>query len=84
MPQHQFVFDELLEQYTGGREPLENWTTEDLIRLIDAADRELQSRGERISTELYPGDEESAWQEYLADTSSVASEEYYDGEDDDD
>ena len=50
LPQWQFTFDSLLQQYNSGHEPLENWTTEDLVKLLDSIDRELQSRGERVST----------------------------------
>ncbi len=40
----QDTFDALLERYNSGIEPLENWTTADLVKLIDAADSELQNR----------------------------------------
>jgi hypothetical protein len=37
-------FYDLLDKYGNLPEPLSNWTTEDLIRLIDAVDAELQNR----------------------------------------
>lgn len=51
MPHHQIVFDRLLEDYNNGIEPLGNWATDDLIKLLDAVDRELQYRGEQASTQ---------------------------------
>lgn len=38
------MFYSLLDKYSGGIEPLSNWTTEDLIKLMDAIDAELQDR----------------------------------------
>jgi hypothetical protein len=68
---HQLSFDELLEMYTGGREPLENWATDDLIKLLDAVDNELQQRGRDGSyaeEDDVPQTEEEeldrAWDEY--------------------
>lgn len=66
MPQYQLEFDDLLEKYAGAvavTEPLENWETQDLLKLIDAADRELQARG-AVSEEEIPG--EMPWEEYVA------------------
>lgn len=37
-------FYDLLDKYNKGLEPLENWITADLVKLIDAADTELQNR----------------------------------------
>lgn len=37
-------FYDLLDKYNKGLEPLENWITSDLVKLIDAADTELQNR----------------------------------------
>lgn len=37
-------FYDLLDKYNKGLEPLENWTSADLVTLIDAADTELQNR----------------------------------------
>jgi hypothetical protein len=37
-------FYSLLDKYNNGIEPLSNWTTADLVALIDAADTELQNR----------------------------------------
>lgn len=37
-------FYDLLDKYNKGLEPLENWITADLVKLIDAADAELQNR----------------------------------------
>lgn len=37
-------FYDLLDKYNKGLEPLENWTTADIVKLIDAADAELQNR----------------------------------------
>lgn len=51
MPQYQLEFDDLLEKYAGAvaiSEPLENWETQDLIKLMDAIDNELQTRGEHV------------------------------------
>jgi hypothetical protein len=44
MNEAQITFDELMEKYNSGIEPLENWTTADIVKLIDAADTELQNR----------------------------------------
>lgn len=46
MNAHQDTFDSLLDSYNAGNEPLENWRTEDLIKLLDAIDRELQNRNQ--------------------------------------
>lgn len=43
-PLHQEVFDEVMGHYNDGIEPLENWTSEDLLRLRRALDAELQTR----------------------------------------
>jgi hypothetical protein len=40
----QTVFFDLLDKYNNGVEPLNNWITEDLIKLLDAIDMELQNR----------------------------------------
>lgn len=40
----QTIFYSLLDKYSNGIEPLSNWTTEDLIKLMDAIDAELQNR----------------------------------------
>lgn len=40
----QITFDELLEKYSEGTEPLENWTSSDLVKLSMVVDAELQSR----------------------------------------
>lgn len=40
----QDAFFDLLDKYNKGLEPLENWTSADLVTLIDAADTELQNR----------------------------------------
>lgn len=37
-------FYDLLDKYGNAPEPLENWTTEDLLKLIEAVDAELQNR----------------------------------------
>jgi hypothetical protein len=50
LPLHQQIFGGLLQQYSGDFAPLESWMTDDLIKLMDSIDRELQSRGERISS----------------------------------
>jgi hypothetical protein len=44
LPAHQDLFDEILGHYSSGIEPLESWTTEDLVRLSRALDAELQIR----------------------------------------
>lgn len=44
MNEAQQTFDELMDKYNSGIEPLENWTTVDIVKLIDAADTELQNR----------------------------------------
>ena len=44
MNEAQQTFDELMDKYNSGIEPLENWTTTDIVKLIDAADTELQNR----------------------------------------
>lgn len=38
------TFYDLLDKYSNGIEPISNWTTEDLIKLMDAIDSELQNR----------------------------------------
>lgn len=40
----QVKFDELIDKYSNGLEPLQNWTTEDLIALQTAIDGELMDR----------------------------------------
>jgi hypothetical protein len=40
----QVTFYDLIDKYNQGIEPLENWTTVDLVALIDAVDAELQRR----------------------------------------
>jgi hypothetical protein len=37
-------FSELLDTYNGGVEPLESWTTRDIVRLVELGDAELQRR----------------------------------------
>jgi hypothetical protein len=44
IPIHQQEFDELLDQYSQGDEPLENWATRDVVKLAHIADSELQAR----------------------------------------
>lgn len=46
LPEHQHVFDRVLEQYNEGIEPLENWDTADLVALGHAIDAELQARAD--------------------------------------
>lgn len=46
----QAAFDALMDKYNSGIEPLENWTTADIVALIDAADTELQNRAPPDST----------------------------------
>jgi hypothetical protein len=41
---NQDVFYALLDKYNNALEPLSNWTTADLVALVDAADMELQNR----------------------------------------
>lgn len=41
---YQEQFDALMARYNSGIEPLENWETADLVRLVNAADAELQNR----------------------------------------
>lgn len=50
---NQDEFDELLGKYNSGIEPLENWVTTDLVKLIDAADAELQNRAPP-DADVYP------------------------------
>lgn len=38
------TFYDLLDKYSNGIEPISNWITEDLIKLMDAIDSELQNR----------------------------------------
>lgn len=40
----QVKFDELIDKYSNGLEPLQNWITEDLIALQTAIDGELMDR----------------------------------------
>lgn len=37
-------FSNLLDTYNGGVEPLESWTTRDIVRLVELGDAELQRR----------------------------------------
>jgi hypothetical protein len=46
-------FDDLLDKYNQGHEPLENWITTDLVKLIDAIDAELQNRAPPDSQEYH-------------------------------
>lgn len=46
LPEHQHVFDRVLEHYNEGIEPLENWDTADLVALGHAIDAELQARAD--------------------------------------
>lgn len=39
----QEVYD-LVDKYNGGIEPIENWTTRDLCKLVELIDAELQRR----------------------------------------
>lgn len=55
-------FYDLLDRYNNGTEPLANWTTADLVALIDAADAELQNRA--------PPDSE--WSRYGSDDQESA------------
>lgn len=50
-------FDELLDKYNAGVEPLSNWITTDIVALIDAADAELQNRAPPDSEEYIPQNE---------------------------
>lgn len=43
-------FYNLLDKYNAGVEPISNWTTEDLVKLIDVVDAELQNRTPPDST----------------------------------
>lgn len=43
-------FYNLLDKYNAGVEPISNWTTEDLVKLIDVVDAELQNRAPPDST----------------------------------
>lgn len=44
MSDPQEVFYSLMDKYNSGVEPLQNWTTVDIVALIDASDAELQNR----------------------------------------
>lgn len=46
LPIHQQIFDEIIDQYAGGIEPLQNWTSGHLVRMMRAIDAELQERAE--------------------------------------
>lgn len=37
-------FTDIAQKYTGGIEPLDNWDTEDVVKMIDLLDAELQRR----------------------------------------
>lgn len=41
---NQSEFYALLDTYSGGVEPLESWTTRDIVRLVELGDAELQRR----------------------------------------
>lgn len=53
MSRNQDEFYALLDKYNNAIEPLENWTTVDLVRLIDAVDAELQNRAPPDSDATY-------------------------------
>lgn len=53
MSRNQDEFYALLDKYNNAVEPLENWTTVDLVRLIDAVDAELQNRAPPDSDATY-------------------------------
>ena len=42
--QDQSSFYDLLDKYNEGVEPIENWLTEDLVRVVELIDAELQRR----------------------------------------
>ena len=44
MEDRQMEFYALLDSYNQGIEPLENWTTEDLVKLATLIDTEIQNR----------------------------------------
>ncbi len=44
MEDRQMEFYALLDSYNQGIEPLENWTTEDLVKLAVLIDTEIQNR----------------------------------------
>ena len=46
LPLHQQVFDEIIDENSGGIEPLQNWTSGHIIRLMRALDAELQDRAD--------------------------------------
>lgn len=47
---HQTAFDVTLDKYTQGLEPMESWAEEDLVRVRNAIDVELQERrGEEVN-----------------------------------
>jgi hypothetical protein len=45
---NQKIFDDIIDLYNQGLEPLENWATADLVRLQLAVDVELQSRAPQV------------------------------------
>jgi len=60
---NQHDFYSLLDKYNNGVEPLSNWTTADLVALIDAADTELQNRAPPDS-DVYPHTQEISDDDY--------------------
>lgn len=70
LPAHQQAFDKLLDFYNSGTEPLDNWNTSDLVKLMTAVDAELQERNNTTEEEqdalfesYYPDDSQDAAQE---------------------
>lgn len=47
---NQLTFYDLIDKYNQGVEPLDNWTTADLVRMVEAIDEELQQRAPPYST----------------------------------
>lgn len=75
---HQYTFDNLLDAYNQGNEPLENWQTDDLIKLLDAIDRELQNRCP--PQRQYDNEALASWYQDTVSGSEVYDEELDDNE----
>lgn len=52
----QDTFDSIIDRYNSGVEPLENWTTADIVSAVRLLDAELQRRHDESSAAAYAAD----------------------------
>ena len=79
---NQESFDSIIDRYNAGVEPLENWTTADIVSAIRLLDAELQARydEEKSSREREPGEDDDLGEE---DEYDFEDWELFDGEKED-